>query len=85
MNNEKSVDERLQMLLASTEFLKASTESLHAQMEQFLEEGRRQREQQGQRQQYLERMERKHRRAIAAAILAYLNDLDNDFSKGESK
>ena len=76
--SQMSIDERLKFLLESTE-------SLHDQMAQFIEEGRQQREtlrQQWEREdaglRRLDSAEKQHRRAVLAAMQSYLNALDAD-------
>lgn len=72
--NQMTLDERLRYLLASTE-------SLHDQMNQFIEEGRQQREAYREQQEALGRLEQresKHRAAIVTAIQAYLDALEEN-------
>jgi hypothetical protein len=74
--NKMSIDERLK-------FLVESTESLHDQMAQFVEEGRQQRESDKARFLRQEAAERKHRRAIMVAMQSYLDALDEGEGKTE--
>ncbi len=84
-----TIDERIQELVRSTEFLKESTESLHSQMSETFAEFRRRDEESrrmDERQRQLDRKQRKLLGALADAAIHFLDQLrEDDDEKKEDK